>query len=396
MAGAEARFARTLAEHTPELRAGGVTFIAQIGVTSASLPVVGELPRLPVPIEHHVLKWACGLSPRAGRLLFGKPPEIDGQTLSTETHALLTLARWSGSNGFFAGRGVEEARAASRLEARVSARRRPIRMAEVRPVEMPGPNGPIPARLYAPPLPEPDAAAPLLVYYHGGGWVLGDLDMFDDPCRLLAAASGAKVLSVDYRLAPEHPFPQPVEDAFAAFEWAAANAASLGADPRRIGVGGDSAGGNMAAVVSHLATEGGGARPAMQLLFYPVTDAADDTRSRKLFADGFILTKPDMEKFEAAYLPPGVDRTDQRISILRCPDLKGLPPAYVATAGFDPLRDEGEAYALRMRDCGVRVALRRHAGLIHSFLNQTAVNRTALGAVLEACGAVRLGLASAE
>jgi acetyl esterase len=355
---------------------------------------MGELPRLPVPIEHRVLKWACGLSPRASRLLFGKPPTIDGQTLSHETQALLTLARWSGSNGFFAGRSVEEARANSAYEARVSARQRPIEMASVRGVEIPGPNGPIPARLYVPPLPTPDAAAPLLVYYHGGGWVIGDVDMYDDLSRLIAAAAGCLVLSVDYRLAPEHPFPEPLEDAFAAFEWTAANAESLGADPERIGVGGDSAGGNMAAVVSQMAVEGGGERPAMQLLFYPVTDSVEDTRSRKLFADGFILTKADMEKFEAAYLPPGVDASHQRISILQCPDLRGLPPAYVATAGFDPLRDEGEAYALRMRDCGVRVALRRHAGLIHTFVNQTAVNRAALGAVLEACGALRLGLAA--
>ncbi|MBS1676742.1 MAG: alpha/beta hydrolase [Actinobacteria bacterium] len=356
---------------------------------------MGELPRLPVLFEHRILKWACGLSPRAGRLLFGKPPTIDGQTLSSETHALLTLARWSGSNGFFDGRSVAEARATSAHEARVSAPRRHLRMAEVRPLRMPGPNGTIPARLYAPQSPAPDAAAPLLVYYHGGGWVIGDLDMYDDLSRLIAAAAGCRVLSVDYRLAPEHPFPQPLEDAFAAFEWAAANAAGLGADPQRIGVGGDSAGGNMAAVVSQMAVAGGGARPAMQLLFYPVTDSAEDTRSRRLFSDGFILTKADMDKFEAAYLPPGVDASDQRISILQCPDLKGLPPAYVATAGFDPLRDEGEAYALRMRECGVRVALRRHSGLIHTFVNQTAVNRAALGAVLEACGAVRLGLAAA-
>jgi acetyl esterase len=357
---------------------------------------MGELPRLPVPIEHRVLKWACGLSPRTSRLLFGKPPTIDGQTLSTETHALLTLARWSGSDGFFAGRSVEGARAASAYEARVTGRPRPIRVAEVRAVEIPGPNGPILARLYVPPMPAPEAPAPLLVYYHGGGWAIGDLDMYDDLSRLIAMAAGCLVLSVAYRLAPEHPFPQPLEDAFAAFDWTVANADSLGADPKRIGVGGDSAGGNMAAVVSRMAVEGGGARPAMQLLFYPVTDASEDTRSRKLFSEGFILTKADMDAFEAAYLPPGVDASDQRISILQCPDLNGLPPAYVATAGFDPLRDEGEAYALRMRDCGVRVALRRHSGLIHTFVNQTAVNRSALGAVLEACGAVRLGLASSS
>jgi acetyl esterase len=353
-----------------------------------------ELPRLPIPIEHHILKRACNLSPRTSRALFGKPPTVDGQTLSTETHALLTLARLSGSDGFFAGRSVDQARAESRYEARVTARRKPIPMAEVRAVDIAGPAGPLPARLYVPPLPAPEAAAPLLVYYHGGGWVIGDLDMYDDVCRLFAAAAGCKVLSVDYRLAPEHPFPAPIEDAFAAFRWAEANADALGIDPKRIGVGGDSAGGNMATVVCHMALEGGGPRPAMQLLIYPVTDSAEDTRSRKLFSEGFILTKADMDKFEDAYLPPGVDASDQRVSVLQCPDLRGLPTAYVATAGFDPLRDEGEAYALRMRDCGVRVALRRHSGLIHTFVNQTAVNPTALGAMLEAAGALRLGLAA--
>ncbi|HXF31150.1 MAG TPA: alpha/beta hydrolase [Solirubrobacterales bacterium] len=354
-----------------------------------------ELPRLPVPLEHRILKWACGLSPRTSRAIFGRPPQLDGQTLSTETHALLRLAELTGSEGFFSGRSVEEARAQARLEARVIDRRPPIPMAEVRALDVPGPGGPMPARLY---VAEPSPAgepAPLLVYYHGGGWVIGDLDTHDGVCRLLAAAAGVRVLSIDYRLAPEHPFPEPIEDAWAAFEWAAANAANLGADPARIAVGGDSAGGNMAAVVCHMAVDAGGARPAMQLLIYPVTDSADDTRSRRLFADGFILTRADMEKFEAAYLPPGSDPTDQRVSVLNCPDLRGLPTAYVATAGFDPLRDEGEAYALKMRDCGVRVALRRHPGLVHSFANQTPVNRTALGAMLEAAGALRLGLAAA-
>ncbi|HEX3737592.1 MAG TPA: alpha/beta hydrolase fold domain-containing protein, partial [Solirubrobacterales bacterium] len=214
---------------------------------------MADLPRLSVPIEHRILKWACGLSPRASRALFGKPPTIDGQTLSTETHALLTLARLAGSNGFFAGREVADARAQARYEARVTARRPPIPMAEVRPLDLPGPDGTLPSRLYVPPLPAPGAAAPLLVYYHGGGWVIGDLDVYDGVCRLIAAAAGCIVLSVGYRLAPEHPFPQPLEDAWAAFEWAAANAETLGADPARIGVGGDSAGGNMAAVVSRMA-----------------------------------------------------------------------------------------------------------------------------------------------
>ncbi len=355
---------------------------------------MAEPPRLPVPFEHRVLRRACGLSPRTVRLLFGKPPTIDGQRLSTETHALLGLTRLVGPMGIFAGRTVEQARAQARHETRVVDRRVPIPMAEVRALDVPGPAGPLPSRLYVPRVPPAEAAEALLVFYHGGGWVIGDLDTHDGVCRLLAAAAGVRVLSIGYRLAPEHPFPEPLEDAFAAFEWAAGNAASLGADPARIGVGGDSAGGNMAAVVSKMAVEAGGARPAMQLLIYPVTDSDADTPSRRLFAEGYILTRADMDKFDAAYLPPGTDRGDPRVSVLRCPDLRGLPTAYVATAGFDPLRDEGEAYALRMRECGVRVALRRHPGLVHSFANQTAVNAAARGAMLEAAGALRLGLAA--
>ena len=194
------------------------------------------------------------------------------------------------------------------------------------------------------------------------------------------------MLSVDYRLAPEHPFPAAVEDAWAAFAWATANAAALGADPapdrrrRRQRRRQPGRRGRL------LARDGGGAMPAMQLLIYPVTDSAEDPPSRKLFAEGFLLTKGDMDDFERAYLPPGTDATDPRISILQAPDLTGLPPAYVATAGFDPLRDEGEAYALRLREAGVQVALRRHPGLVHSFAHLTAVSRTSRGAMLEMAG----------
>jgi acetyl esterase len=185
-----------------------------------------------------------------------------------------------------------------------------------------------------------------------------------------------------------------VEDAWASFAWAVANAAALDIDPTRIAVGGDSAGANLAAVVSLLARAGGGAMPAMQLLLYPPTDAAADLPSRNLFAQGFMLTKQDMDTWQAYYLPPGTNAADPRASILLAPDLTGLPPAYLTTAGFDPLRDEGEAYALRMREAGVRVALRRHPGLIHGFANMTAVSRTARAAMLEIGGALRMGLTS--
>jgi acetyl esterase/lipase len=303
------------------------------------------------------------------------------------------MAELAGGDSFLTGMSVAEARASAHLEAEVIGSQPPIPMARIEALEIPGQAGPILARFYVPVALPAGAPAPLLVYFHGGGWVIGDLDTHDDVCRFLAATAGTAVLSIDYRLAPEHPFPAAVEDAWAGFAWATANGAELGIDPARIAVGGDSAGGNLAAVVSLLARAGGGAMPAMQLLIYPPTDSAGDLPSRRLFAEGFLLTKGDMDAFERAYLPPGSDPTDPRVSILLAPDLTGLPPAYVATAGFDPLRDEAEAYALRMREAGVQVAMRRHPGLIHSFVNQTAISRTARAAMLEVAGALRMGLA---
>jgi acetyl esterase len=353
------------------------------------------LPRLSPRADHAVVKWACGLPPGVQRRLFGAPPSIDGQTLASDTHVLIRIAELVDSNAFLSGMSIAEARASARREAEVTRSRPTIPMARVEALTIPGHAGPVRARFYAPAGLSPAIPPSLLVYFHGGGFVVGDLDTHDGVCRLLAATAGVTVLSIDYRLAPEHPFPAAVEDAWAGFSWAAANAATLGADPARIAVAGDSAGGNLAAVVSLLARAGGGATPAMQLLIYPPTDSAGDLPSRRLFAEGFLLNKSDMDLFESHYLPPGSDAADPRVSVLLAPDLRGLPPAYVTTAGFDPLRDEGEAYALRLREAGVPVALRRHPGLAHSFANQTAVSRSARGAMLEAAGALRMGLAPA-
>jgi acetyl esterase len=235
--------------------------------------------------------------------------------------------------------------------------------------------------------------APLLVYYHGGGWVIGDLDTHDNPCRFLAAHSGACVLSVDYRLAPEHPFPAAVEDSWAAYEWAVANAASLSVDPARIGVGGDSAGANLAAAVCLQARNEGAPPPAMQLMIYPVTQVGEDLPSRLRFKEGFLLTRRSMDFFEESYLQSEADWDDPRVSLLRASDFSNLPPAYLAIAGFDPLRDEGELYAQRLREAGVRVALHCHPGLVHTFANLTAICPSARSAMLEAAGALRLALA---
>ncbi|MGE5409268.1 MAG: alpha/beta hydrolase [Syntrophothermus sp.] len=353
-------------------------------------------PKLPTRLEHRLLKSACGLSPRTQRVLFGRPPKIDGQTLASDVHVLIKIAKAAGNRSYTNGLPPREARELTRLGAAAARSPRPVPMARIEALEIPTSAGPLRGRHYVPRGIPGGTRPPLLVYYHGGGWVIGDLDTHDSTCRFLAAAAGIAVLSVDYRLAPEHPFPAAIEDAWSAFAWATENAAALGADPARVAVGGDSAGGNMAAVVSRRARDQGGPIPAMQLLIYPVADSAEDPRSRLLFAHGFMLTKADMDHFERYYIGPGTDLDDPDISILKAPDLSGLAPAYVATAGFDPLRDEGEAYAIRMQEAGVRVALRRYPGLIHGFANQTDVSRSSRAAMFEIAGALRMGLAAAQ
>ncbi|HSS40917.1 MAG TPA: alpha/beta hydrolase [Solirubrobacterales bacterium] len=351
------------------------------------------IPRLPPAIEHRILKFVCHLPPRAQRRLFGPPPQLDGQTLAPDIHALIWIAARARHDSLAEGADPVEARVQRRAEAAVVAERPAIEMARVEAAEIPGPAGTIPARLYVPRTTPADGPRPLLVYFHGGGWVIGDLETHDSPCRFLAAHSGAQVLAVDYRLAPEHPFPAAAEDAFAAYAWVSANAARFGVEPARIAVGGDSAGGNLAAVVCLLARDAGLTPPAMQLLIYPVTETGRELPSRQTFREGFLLTRRDMAYYEDRYLPPGTDRGDPRVAVLQAEDLSGLPPAYVATAGFDPLRDEGEAYAQRLREAGVPVALHRHPGLVHTFINLTAICPTSRAAVLEACGALRMGLA---
>jgi len=339
-----------------------------------------------------LLKAVCGLPAGVQRRLFGAPPVIDGQRLASDIHALLRLAEIAGSEDFIYGDDVAKARADRRLEAEIVSPRQPIPVARIEPVEIPGPAGTIDARLYVPLGAPAQKSRPLLVYYHGGGWVIGDLDTHDNPCRFLAADSGAAVLSVDYRLAPEHPFPAAIEDAWAAYAWAAGNAGELGCDPARIAVGGDSAGGNLAAAVCLQARDEDTPPPAMQLLIYPVTQIGEETPSRHLFREGFLLTRRSMDYFEENYLPRAEDHTDPRVSLLRANDFSNLSPAYVAIAGFDPLRDEGEDYALRMRDAGTPVTLRNHPGLVHTYANLPAICPSARYAMLEAAGALRAGL----
>jgi len=223
-------------------------------------------------------------------------------------------------------------------------------------------------RGYWPALAAPEARLPALVYYHGGGWVIGDLDTHDVLCRELANAVRCAVFAVDYRLAPEHPFPAAVEDACDALAWVAENADALGVDAARLAVGGDSAGGNLAAVAALAARDAGRPKLAAQLLVYPATDQHGGFPSHERNAEGYLLTRQAIEYFRGHYLPDARLWGDWRASPLRAPDHRAVAPAFVLTAGFDPLRDEGLAYAERLAEAGVEVSYREYPDMIHGFL----------------------------
>ena len=263
-------------------------------------------------------------------------------------------------------------------------------MAHVEDRSIPGPAGEIPVRIYRP---TEASDHSLLVWYHGGGWVIGDLDGADVTCRELAARSGSVVVSVDYRLAPEHRYPAAHEDCYAATVWAAGNAADLGADAGKLAVGGDSAGGNLAAFVSLRARDESGPAIRFQLLVYPVTDYNYETVSYRDNAEGYLLTRDGMEWFWNHYLGPDGDGSHPHASPLRAEDLSGLPPAHVITAEYDPLRDEGEAYAERLRGAGVAVTQTRYAGQIHAFYGMHGVVDDATNAAQESAEKLKAALA---
>ena len=272
----------------------------------------------------------------------------------------------------------------------------PPPIAETRDLQASGPQGPIPLRLYQPlPAAQRKAPPPVLVYYHGGGWVIGSIDSADGACRTLCMNSKAVVISVDYRLAPEHKYPAPVEDAYEAFTWVAANAASLGIDPARIAVGGDSAGGNLAAVTALMARDRKGPAICFQMLIYPVTHHSYGTPSIRENGNGYLLTEASMRWFWGHYLTRDLDGMDPYASPLLAPDLSGLPPALVQTAGYDPLRDEGEAYAQRMKEAGVQVECVRYDGLIHGYFGMQARVDAARKAHDDAGAALRAAFATA-
>jgi acetyl esterase len=233
-----------------------------------------------------------------------------------------------------------------------------------------GPGGQIKYRRYRP-LGVEAGRLPTLIYYHGGGFVIGTIETHDSTCRRLANRSRCQVVSIDYRLSPEHPFPAPIDDGIAAFRHIRDNAAAFGADPARLAVGGDSAGGAVAAVVCQAMRDAKEAGPAFQMLIYPATDSSQESGSRKAFAEGYFLTKGLMDWFWKAYVPAGTDLADLRLSPLLAKDFTGLPPAFVLTAGYDPLRDEGRAYADQLIDAGVKTTYVNYPGTIHGFFSLT-------------------------
>jgi acetyl esterase len=249
-----------------------------------------------------------------------------------------------------------------------------------------GPGGVIPVRIYVPCGKGP---FPVLLYFHGGGWVIGDIESSDGLCRILTNAVGCIVVSVDYRLAPEHPFPAAADDAYHATLWVAMNASSFGGDSSLIAVCGDSAGGNLAAVVAQIARDRGKPAICFQLLIYPVTDAACDTPSYRENAEGYFLTKDAMQWFWNHYIQNSADRSHPYASPLRARNLAGLPAALVITAEFDPLRDEGERYAEGLRAAGTPVQLIRYDGMIHGFFAMSAVIDQGRTAIQQSAAALR-------
>lgn len=311
--------------------------------------------------------------------LSGRPAVvIDDQTLDPHVQLLLAIHLKRTPKGL-CHPTPDEARVRFRRDLRTSSGPK-TRVRQVRDFSIPGEDGPLNVRHYAP---FESEARNLLVYLHGGGFVVGDLETHDEVCRLLCVHAETHVLSVDYRLAPEHPFPAGLNDAISALRWAQSNAASLGADAMRVALGGDSAGGNLAAAATRLAAAEG-SPPLAQLLIYPATDGLAPHASKEMFGEGFFLDNSDCEAFFHHYTDgTGVSEADPRIAPLRAPDHSGLPPALVVTAGFDVLRDEGEAYAAALVEAGTAARVSRFPALGHGFINMTGISPRARRATIE-------------
>jgi acetyl esterase len=315
-------------------------------------------------ITFRTLSGIFGLPDPVIDRIIGAPPIVrDGRVLNRRVQAMMVLGERIGVLGDDAPASPEQRRADMRRAAGLGMPTwSGIYVTERR---IPGPAGDIPVRIYRRMgRPEP---VPAIVYLHGGGWVVGDLDSHDGTCRLLAHESECVVVAVDYRLAPEHPFPAAVDDAVAAYRWVHDHATELSVEPGRVGVMGDSAGGNLAAVVAQVTRDTDVPAPTAQCLVYPATDALMREPSHDIFATGFFLTKANMEWYRARYLPDPADWDSPLASPIEAGDLSGVCPALIVTAGFDPLRDEGRAYADRLTEAGVPVRYRSYDDMVHGF-----------------------------
>lgn len=259
---------------------------------------------------------------------------------------------------------VTVTRARETLKAMLAVRPDGEPVAHVKDRYIPGPAGEIPIRIYTP---EGNGPFPVLVFFHTGGWQVGDLDTQDPLCRRITNRAGCIVVSVDYRLAPEHPFPAAVEDSYAATQWVTTHAAEFQGDPLSIAVAGDSSGGNLATVVTLMARDRGGPKLVFQLMMFPATDFRLNTPSMEELGEGYNVSKPMMIWIRNNYLPNEADWTHPLASPMLAPDLSSLPPALIIYAEYDPLRDEAEAYATRLKEAGVPVRASRYDGMIHDF-----------------------------
>jgi len=345
-----------------------------LGTRALGHVLASVVPRTPLPLLRNIPG--------------GPPNQVEGQLLDPQVRVILaSIEATNVPEPWELGHTIARRQAEHNMS--LLSGRGP-RMAKIKNIEIPGVTGTLRARIYRPA--RVDRPAPVLVYFHGGGWVLGSLDTHDAPCRLLAAEAQCVVISVDYGLAPEHPFPSPGLDAIAAYRWVRAHADNLDLDANRIAVGGDSAGGNLAAVVCQAARDEDFEPPRFALLIYPGLEMARTKPSHRTFADGYILTAQHIDWFLDQYVPPHTDPEDPRLSPLCVADVAGLCPAHVVTAGYDPLRDEGEAYATRLQDAGIDCTQQRYPSMVHGFLNMIGAVRQARSASVESALALRRGL----
>jgi len=326
------------------------------------------------------------------RALSGGRIERDGCELDAELALILKLG---GRGPSMTAPSLEQYRREQQKGARIAGGPK-LAVGAVRDLVVDGAEGDLRARFYSPERNHGHGSpAPLIVFFHGGGFVFGDVDTHDAPCRYLCRHAGAHVLSVEYRLAPEYAFPAAALDARAALKWAFAHAVELGADPARVAVAGDSAGGNLAAVASWMSSRDGGPAPIGQVLVYPAIDRHQPWPSLEKFAEGFFLTRESILWFHEKYTGShDAGPLDPRLNPLAASDLEGLPPTLLVTAGFDPLRDEGEGYAAALSKAGNAVTLRRFGHLVHGFFNMVGVSKASKAAVIEIAGAARVLLSA--